>query len=64
MKPKTEIFDFNERDHDKKIEIGKIRPVHLPKIESLSDVVKYQFCSEIIEHLAKHTDLLACAVKL
>lgn len=48
MKPKTEIFDFNEKEHDKKIEIGKIRPVHLPRIESLSDVVKYQFCSEII----------------
>jgi len=48
MKTKTSVFEFDEKEHDQKIESGKIKPIHLPKIDSLSDVVKYQFCSEII----------------
>jgi predicted XRE-type DNA-binding protein len=39
---------IDEVELDKLIETGKVLPVHLPMIHSISSVIKYQFCSEII----------------
>jgi len=50
MKTKNEILTISEKEHDAKIRNGAVKPVHLPVIHSISDVVKYQFCSEIIAY--------------
>lgn len=47
---KSESHDISEKDLDKKINSHEINPIHIPKIVTLSDVVKYQFCSEIIKY--------------
>jgi predicted XRE-type DNA-binding protein len=48
MKKKIEAYDIDEKKMDKKIKAGDINPIHIPGIANLSDVVKYQFCSDII----------------
>lgn len=47
----TEFKDFviDEKELDKKIKKGEISPIHLPKFSSLSDIIKFQFCTEIIK---------------
>lgn len=47
----TEFKDFviDEKELDKKIADGEVSPIHLPKFTSLSDIIKFQFCTEIIK---------------
>lgn len=47
-KDKKLIIDENELD--KQIEDGKIKPVHMPKFASFSEIEKFQFCTEIIKY--------------
>lgn len=34
----------------KKIESGEIKPVHIPRLRTSTDILKYQLCSEIIKY--------------
>lgn len=49
MNNKTKSNFIDENEIDQKIESGKINPVHMPKLLTLSDIVKYQFCSDIVQ---------------
>lgn len=40
----TEEIEIN-----KKIKSGEIRPVHIPRLKTSTDILKYQLCSEIIK---------------
>lgn len=48
MKSSQSIIS-DENEIDQNIEKGKIKPVHLPKFTSFSEIEKYQFCTEIIK---------------
>lgn len=39
-----------EIEISKKIETGEIRPVHIPRIRTATDILKYQLCTEIIKY--------------
>lgn len=49
MNNKTNLNFVDEDEVDQKIKSGEINPVHLPKLLTLTDIVKYQFCSDIIK---------------
>lgn len=50
MSKKKKEHTLDEEKLDRKIKSGQITPVHIPKIASTSDIVKYQFCSLIIKY--------------
>lgn len=39
---------------NKKIESGKIKPVHIPSLKTSTNILKYQLCSEIIKYKKEH----------
>ncbi len=39
-----------EQDIEQKIKTGELRPVHIPRFNSSTDILKYQLCSEIIKY--------------
>lgn len=39
-----------EIEISEKIESGNIRPVHIPRLRTATDILKYQLCSEIIKY--------------
>lgn len=39
-----------ETEINKKVESGEIRPVHIPRLRTSTDILKYQLCSEIIKY--------------
>ena len=39
-----------EIEISKRIESGEIRPVHIPRLRTSTDILKYQLCSEIIKY--------------
>lgn len=43
-------LDPDEKELNKRIEEGDIKPVHLPKLDTFSEIEKYQFCTEIIRY--------------
>lgn len=49
MNNKTNLNFVDEKEINQKIKSGEINPVHLPKLLTLTDIVKYQFCSDIIK---------------
>jgi len=48
----TPIID--EEEIDELIRKGIIKPVHLPKVHNISNIIKYAFCSEIIRYKANN----------
>lgn len=50
MTNKYKDLIIDEKELDKLIDSGEIKPVHLPKFASFSEIEKYQFCSEIIKY--------------
>ncbi|MCK5074441.1 MAG: XRE family transcriptional regulator [Bacteriovoracaceae bacterium] len=50
MKKKLSANIIDERELDKSIENGDISPVYIPRFATLSDIIKYHFCNEIIRY--------------
>jgi len=50
MKNKLENHNIDEQDLDRKIESGEIKPVFIPKIATFTDIIKYQFTTDIIRY--------------
>lgn len=48
MRAKMESHYINEVELEKKIKSGEVRPVFIPKKVSFTDIIKYQFCTDII----------------
>lgn len=40
----------DEIEISKKIKSGEIKPVHIPRLKTSTDILKYQLCSEIIKY--------------
>ena len=41
---------IDEKELDKQIDSGKIKPVHIPQFASFSEIEKFQLCTEIIKY--------------
>ena len=41
---------IDEKELDKQIDSGKVKPVHIPQFASFSEIEKFQFCTEIIKY--------------
>ena len=39
-----------EIEISKKIKSGEIKPIHIPRLKTSTDILKYQLCSEIIKY--------------
>ena len=63
MNSENNFQEVDEAEINKKIIAGKLQPVHLPKIVTINDIVKYQFCTDIIRFAKtkklKQTDIAA-----
>ena len=46
----------NEKELDEKIKAGDIKPVHIPKLATFSDIAKYHFVNLIVKY-KKENDL-------
>lgn len=46
---KYKDHDINEEELERRIAEGEVEPVFVPKLATLSDIVKYQYCSLIIK---------------
>lgn len=46
---KYKDHDINEEELERRIAKGEVEPLFVPKLATLSDIVKYQYCSLIIK---------------
>ncbi len=46
---KKKYLSNEESKLNKDIESGEIKPVHIPRLRTSTDILKYQLCSEIIK---------------
>lgn len=53
MKKKNSLSNEEKKINDK-IKSGKIRPVHVPRVVTSGDILKYELCSEIIRFKKKY----------
>ncbi|MES2525970.1 MAG: XRE family transcriptional regulator [Bdellovibrionota bacterium] len=49
MKNKKNM-SLEEIEINRKIDAGQIKPVHIPRLRTSIDILKYQLCSEIIKY--------------
>ena len=47
---KKKNLSREEFEISKRIESGEIKPAHIPRIKTSTDILKYQLCSEIIKY--------------
>jgi predicted XRE-type DNA-binding protein len=47
---KNNYLSKEEIEINKKVESGEIRPVHIPRLKSSANIMKYMLCSEIIKY--------------
>lgn len=47
---KNKKLSREETQINQKIRSGKISPVHIPRLRTSADILKYQLCSEIIKY--------------
>lgn len=60
MSTKNKLSNI-ESETNAKIKSGKIKPVHIPRLKSATDILKFQLCSEIIQY-KKSYDLTQIAI--
>ncbi len=54
---KNKHLSYEEIQINKMIESGEIQPIHIPRVITATDILKYQLCSEIIK-FKKDNELL------
>lgn len=53
---KEKYFSLEELEINQRVKSGEIRPVRIPRLKNMSDILKFQLCSEIIRY-KKDNDL-------
>lgn len=47
---KNKLLSSEEKEINRKVEAGIIKPVHIPRLITANDILKYQLCSAIIKY--------------
>ncbi|MFP5490017.1 MAG: XRE family transcriptional regulator [Bacteriovoracia bacterium] len=50
---KRNYLSKEEKEINKKVESGEIKPVHIPGLKSSANIMKYMLCSEIVKYKKK-----------
>lgn len=50
---KRNYLSKEEKEINKKVESGEIKPVHIPRLKSSANIMKYMLCSEIVKYKKK-----------